>query len=210
MLAAGTSAEQASKKLALTVLKEKAIDLEFDPVHGEPGGDRRLAIEQQFATQQAAIATQNRVQVAAQRDALGWLGLGLVLCFTAVGAAGVVLSHRITGPLYRMGKILDEVSTGNLSFLHRPLRRGDLLGAFYDRFCAMFDTMRTQQLDELAQLDAMMIAAERSDLGAVMASLQALRKQKQATLGLPEGSLGMLSVAPVPVSASKPVQLQRE
>jgi len=105
---------------------------------------------------------------------LGAAGGVLVLLLSAMG---IVITHRIVGPVHKMKRLLRRVSTGRLVIEDR-LRRGDELEDLFDTFLQMTYSLRAIQSARLATLDGTMRQAERANVSAdVLDGMRALRAQ---------------------------------
>jgi nitrogen fixation/metabolism regulation signal transduction histidine kinase len=105
---------------------------------------------------------------------LGLAGIALVLLLVFMG---VVITHRIVGPVHKMRRLLRRVSTGRLVIEER-LRRGDELEDLFDTFLQMTYSLRAQQNARLATLDSTIQRAQATSTPAdVIESLRALRAQ---------------------------------
>lgn len=115
-------------------------------------------------------------------------GAGLALLVLLVGM-GVVITHRIVGPVHKMKRLLRRVSTGRLVIEDR-LRKGDELEDLFDTFLQMTYSLRAMQLARLATLDSTLKRAEASDKTPkeVIEGLRALRAQMVLGLERRRGS----------------------
>lgn len=106
---------------------------------------------------------------------LGGAGVALLLLLVLMG---VVITHRIVGPVHKMKRLLRRVSTGRLVIEER-LRRGDELEDLFDTFLQMTYSLRAQQSARLATLDDTIRRAEASSStpADVVDGLRALRAQ---------------------------------
>jgi nitrogen fixation/metabolism regulation signal transduction histidine kinase len=107
---------------------------------------------------------------------LGGSGLMLVVLLLLMG---IVITHRIVGPVHKMKRLLRRVSTGRLVIEDR-LRKGDELEDLFDTFLQMTYSLRAQQLARIATLDGALRKAERGDQPTpeeVIDGLRALRAQ---------------------------------
>lgn len=107
---------------------------------------------------------------------LGGSGLMLVVLLLLMG---VVITHRIVGPVHKMKRLLRRVSTGRLVIEER-LRKGDELEDLFDTFLQMTYSLRAQQLARIATLDGALRKAERGDQPTpdeVIEGMRALRAQ---------------------------------
>ena len=104
-------------------------------------------------------------------------GAGIALLVLLVGM-GVVITHRIVGPVHKMKRLLRRVSTGRLVIEDR-LRKGDELEDLFDTFLQMTYSLRATQRARLATLDSTLKHAESSanTPREVIEGLRALRAQ---------------------------------
>ena len=101
-------------------------------------------------------------------------GLALVLLLSAMG---ILITHRIVGPVHKMKRLLRRVSTGRLAIEER-LRRGDELEDLFDAFLQMTYSLRAIQAARLKTLDDTLRCAEQTGAAAdVLAGMRALRAQ---------------------------------
>jgi nitrogen fixation/metabolism regulation signal transduction histidine kinase len=90
---------------------------------------------------------------------------------------GIIITHRIVGPVHKMKRLLRRVSTGRLVVEER-LRRGDELEDLFDTFLQMTFSLRAMQIARLATLDTALRRAEETSTPAdVIDGLKALRAQ---------------------------------
>lgn len=105
---------------------------------------------------------------------LGGSGVALLLLLLVMG---IVITHRIVGPVHKMKRLLRRVSTGRLVVDER-LRKGDELEDLFDTFLQMTYSLRATQRARLATLDGTLKRAEASGTSAeVLDGLRALRAQ---------------------------------
>lgn len=87
-----------------------------------------------------------------QRD----IGIGLLVVLSllvlGVGLAGIVFTHKVAGPIYKMKRLLPQVGEGKLIVRER-LRRGDELHEFFAAFEKMVDDLRHRKESEIAAID---------------------------------------------------------
>jgi methyl-accepting chemotaxis protein len=101
-------------------------------------------------------------------------GLALVLLLVVMG---IVITHRIVGPVHKMKRLLRRVSTGRLAIEER-LRRGDELEDLFDAFLQMTYSLRAIQAARLKTLDDVLRRAEATGAaGDIIDGLNALRAQ---------------------------------
>lgn len=104
------------------------------------------------------------------------VGAGLCLVVLLV-VMGIMITHRIVGPVHKLKRMLRRVSTGRLMIEER-LRRGDELEDLFDTFLQMTYSLRAMQTARLATLDGALRRAEASATPIeVIEGLRALRAQ---------------------------------
>jgi nitrogen fixation/metabolism regulation signal transduction histidine kinase len=64
-----------------------------------------------------------------------------VLMSTALGLIGILITHRVAGPLYVMSRYVNTLAEGRYP-IFRSLRRSDELKTFFDQFRAAIDSLR--------------------------------------------------------------------
>lgn len=87
-----------------------------------------------------------------QRVLLSILG-GIVLLALAVGFTGIVVTHKVVGPSFKLKRLLRDVADGHLKVEGR-LRKGDELQDVFIAFEDMVQSLRDRQAQEIAHLDA--------------------------------------------------------
>ncbi len=99
---------------------------------------------------------------------------------------GVVITHKVVGPVFKMKRLLRQVGTGKLDIRER-LRKGDELEDLFDTFLKMTESLKEYQRGEMAKLDAAIIDAEsQSAPASVIEKMRALRADMAVALGSPD------------------------
>ena len=81
-----------------------------------------------------------------------WLVLGIaVIMAAAMGLFGVLVTHKVAGPIYVLTHYMTTLSQGKYPQM-RPLRKNDELKEFFERFRAAVDQMRERDGEEGAAL----------------------------------------------------------
>lgn len=140
--------------------------------------DESLAEVDEKAARELADVRSKRADIDRDRRNLQMLlvGAGVVLLLL-LGAMGIVITHRIVGPVHKMKRLLRRVSTGRLVIEER-LRRGDELEDLFDTFLQMTYSLRAIQSARLATLDVTLRRAESSGTPQeVIDGMKALRAQ---------------------------------
>ncbi len=144
--------------------------------------DQRLAAQQKALVAQAEALKAQAAQLEAQHartffTLCGALGLLVIL----IGCAGIVVTHRVAGPVHKMKRQIREVGRGHLEIPSR-LRRGDELVDFFEAFEKMVLSLRQRQEAEIADLErAIGLLAEHASPEA-LAPLYRVRDEMKASL----------------------------
>ncbi len=154
-------------------LKADQEQLELDKVRNE---DRKKALEAQATRVASDVA---RLEKNIKRLRLGF-GAMLVMLVVALGVAGIVFTHKIAGPIFKMKRLFRQIGDGKL-VLRERLRKGDELQHFFEAFEQMVDRLREQQKGEIKEIDLAIEALEKDGLKDAPATqaLRALRVDMQ-------------------------------
>src|SRR5262249_9027573 len=87
-----------------------------------------------------------------QREILWGLVAVLALLVFGIGVAGIMFTHKIAGPIFKMKRLLREVGEGKL-VVREKLRKGDELQHFFEAFEKMVEDLRKHQKAEIAKVD---------------------------------------------------------
>jgi len=113
-----------------------------------------LLVEQQEALEaQAASLQQQSAEIeAGQQRMLITLFVLLLLLSVGVGLAGIVVTHKVAGPIYKMIRQIRDVEDGHWN-MPSPLRKGDELTHFFTAFEEMVQALRDQREHEMGLMD---------------------------------------------------------
>jgi nitrogen fixation/metabolism regulation signal transduction histidine kinase len=136
------------------------------------GEQKRLEEESKRLGQQAAELEQQQVRV------MTTLVAGLTALVLFVALAGIVITHRVAGPIFKMKRQIRELGEGNLR-MPGKLRKGDELVHFFETFEETVKNLRRHQEEEIAKIDA--IIAE-NDKETIIGRLQGVRDEMKAAL----------------------------
>ena len=157
--------KRVSQVVAMNIAKEYKDDPELAKTFGEAAAqdDRKLE-EEQVRLERDAAELKKRAELLRaqavemeeqQRMFLVGLWIMLSLLVIAIGLAGIVFTHRIAGPVFKMKRLLRQVGEGKL-ILRERLRKGDELQHFFEAFEKMVDALREHQKGEIAKVDAIL------------------------------------------------------
>ena len=100
---------------------------------------------------------------------------GIAVLGLALGVTGIVVTHRLVGPAYRLRQLLRQVSAGSLAPAG-SLRKHDELQAVFLEFQDMVKNLRGRREQELQALDEALERAKGAGASdAALESLHALR-----------------------------------
>ncbi len=116
------------------------------------------------------------------RNLLIGIGGGILVLVLSLGFTGILVTHRVVGPAYKLKRLFQDVSTGHLR-VYGKLRKGDELWDVFVEFEKMIEKLRGNQRDEIAQLQSIIDSAKAANASeSVVAELQGLRDRMQAEL----------------------------
>jgi nitrogen fixation/metabolism regulation signal transduction histidine kinase len=161
-----------------SILAKRSVQLNSDdPTLAKVMDDSLAELDAQAAKNLADVRSRQEDIVRDRRNLqllLAATGLALVMLLVLMG---VVITHRIVGPVHKMKKLLRRVSTGRLAIEER-LRRGDELEDLFDTFLQMTYSLRAMQAARITTLDATLRRAEATGAADdVLAGMRALRAQ---------------------------------
>jgi nitrogen fixation/metabolism regulation signal transduction histidine kinase len=104
------------------------------------------------------------------------ISFGVLLCLVLT-AYGIVITHKVAGPLYKVTMHLDKMKDGKLSQVW-PLRKGDELVEFFEHFKAAHDALRARTEEDIRVLDEAIAQAS----GPLKDKLIAAKTRKEESL----------------------------
>jgi len=116
----------------------------------------------------------------AQQTELQWILVGTVVVLCAgLFLFGIKMTHKVAGPLHKVGLYLDKVKAGKYDTVYN-LRKGDQLMAFFEHFKEAHTALRKTQEKDVQVLRDLIATAEKDGAAArspeLAASLDELRK----------------------------------
>lgn len=97
---------------------------------------------------------------------LAIFGIGLLVLVSLVL---IVLTHKVAGPLYKMGRHFDQLRDGDYAEIW-GLRPGDELQDVFQHFKDMHDALRARRAEEVAVYDGFVAAARAIGAGGALAT----------------------------------------
>jgi flagellar biosynthesis/type III secretory pathway protein FliH len=159
---ARAAAAQASHELGNASLSKTLLERFNDPEFTAQLERQSRAIDAAYVAEQAQVAEQRR-DVARESTRIGWLVVLSVGVFAlAVLLLGIIITHRIAGPVYRVRRLLSDLAEGRREVPRHGLREGDELRELFDAAASLVKTLRAE--DE-ATLEAVSVAIAAPDRG---------------------------------------------
>jgi len=105
------------------------------------------------------------------------IAFGFILS-VVLAAFGIVLTHKVAGPLFKITLHLDKIRDGKLGIVYN-LRKGDQLVDFFEHFKSAHDALRHRTEEDIALLDKAIAAA---GSGPLADELKAAKQRKEESL----------------------------
>lgn len=173
--------QKVSAVVKMNISKEYADQPELAKIFNEKSEEeaRRLQGEQKRLEEESTrLGQQSGALEAQQTRVMATLVVGLTALVLFVAVAGIIITHRVAGPIFKMKRQIRELGEGNLR-MPGKLRKGDELVHFFETFEETVKNLRRHQEAKIAKLDAIIAAP---DQGAIIGRLQGLRDEMKAAL----------------------------
>ncbi len=144
--------------------------------------DERLKA-QQVALEGQATALRDQASALTEKQHLMLYTLvgALTLLVVLIGIAGILVTHKVAGPIYKMKRQISDVGEGRLR-IPGKLRKGDELVHFFDTFETMVRNLRQRQEEEIEKLERAITTMEPKAEPGELDPLYQLRKEMKAAL----------------------------
>jgi hypothetical protein len=115
---------------------------------------------------------------------MGLIGIGLVVVLVLYL---LIMTHKMAGPLYKVSLYFERMTEGRLGEVY-PLRKGDMLTDFYDKFKAMHDAVRSRHKQENELFGRFVQACDaagvdrQGELGEKLDELENFHKEREQAL----------------------------
>lgn len=131
----------------------------------------------------SADETDKKIMEQQQRMLYGLVG-GLGLMCLLLGVMGIIVTHKVAGPIYKMKLLLRQVGDGKLNF-HGKLRKGDELQDVFETFQDMTNKLKARQHGEVEQLAVALELARKSGASDdALARIESVLSEMRASLEL--------------------------
>jgi len=102
---------------------------------------------------------EEKLSVEDERVILSIFGFVLVVILS-LGASGVLITHRIAGPVFMISRYIDQIAQGRYPD-PRPLRRNDELKAFFIKFNTMLTAIKDREKSDIVTIDKVIEAGRK-------------------------------------------------
>ena len=144
----------------------------------------RLNQQQRTLETQAIALRQRSNEIALQQKIMLWtLTSALTLLVILIVLAGIVVTHKVAGPIFKMKRQIREVGSGKLR-VPAPLRKGDDLVHFFAAFEQMVVNLRDRQQGEIDRLEQVLSTLQRQIAPEELRALQELLQDMKSTLDM--------------------------
>ena len=86
------------------------------------------------------------------RKVMAAIIVGVAILALAMGITGIIVTHRVVGPAYRMSRLFEEVGGGKLR-VSTGIRKGDELQDLFSSFGKMVESLRDKRGADIAALE---------------------------------------------------------
>lgn len=105
---------------------------------------------------------------------------GILALALALGLTGIVVTHKVVGPAFKIRRLFGEVADGKLKVESR-LRKHDELQNVFEAFIKMVDSLRAKQEAHIVELERAIAQAKDAGISDdALASLRRVRDRLQA------------------------------
>jgi len=107
---------------------------------------------------------------------------GVLFLTLALGLMGIIVTHRVVGPAYRMRRLFEHVGEGKFE-VTTGIRKGDELQELFHSFADMVESLRDQRAEEIEQLEETLIKMESAGVqSAYITELRAVLERIRKTV----------------------------
>lgn len=137
---------------------------------------------------QHGLATEGSSLIHAGDGLFWWFVLAVLLLSALVGLSGVLVTHRIAGPVFVMGRAMEQLTAGKYPRL-RGLRDSDDLTDFYSTFRTLLAALLQTDRDDLATIDKALALISSSDgpnsaaARGILIEMQMKKSEKMSSMG---------------------------
>jgi nitrogen fixation/metabolism regulation signal transduction histidine kinase len=173
--------QKVSAVVKMNIAKEYADQPELAKLFNQKSEEeatRLMAEQKRLEDESKRLGQQSSELEQQQTRVMMTLVAGLTALVLFVAVAGIVITHRVAGPIFKMKRQIRELGEGNLR-MPGKLRKGDELVHFFETFEETVRNLRRHQEAEIAKLEAIIASNDRD---AMVGKLEGLRDEMKASL----------------------------
>lgn len=176
-----TERKKVNAVVAMNITKAYGDDPELAKEFKEQtlGDEKPLEEEQKRLEADAASLEKRAADLKAQATQLFLvLVAALVVLVVCITFAGIVVTHKVAGPVFKMQRMFGQVGDGHFSVRER-LRKGDEMQTFFEAFEKMLGRLRDIQGQDMERIDKAIASIEGSAPSDAVELLKKLRSEMQ-------------------------------
>ncbi len=101
-----------------------------------------------------------------------------LLCGVVLSLFGLLLTHRIAGPIYALTQFVAALARGRYPLV-RPIRKSDELKDFFELFRRSVESLRAREVEEIFRIEELILELSAIKGAAVENAVKSLRMLKQ-------------------------------
>ena len=163
------------------VYQDNPALLEAFTVDAKKQDQRLQEQEAQLVAQAESLKSESSSLKAFQSRMMLTLVGVMVLLVVGIFVAGIMVTHKVAGPIFKMKRMIRDVGEGRLR-IPGKLRKGDELVHFFDAFDQMVRSLRARQENEIAMLETAIAQLEGKADASALKPLLDLKREMQDSL----------------------------
>jgi len=179
---ARSRAAETSKELSSATLANELMQNFEDPAFAEQLKRKSAQIDAQYEAEKNSIV-QQRAELVRKQQLIWLILVGCLAAFVVfIALASIVATHKIVGPLFRIKRLVGDISQGRLSVPAYPLRQGDELQDVFEAMTTMVQSLRNRQVQDLRRVEELIDVARGAGQERLVATLQGLHGEMKGRL----------------------------
>jgi len=174
-----TERKKVNAVVAMSITKAYGDDPDLAKEFKDQTDDSKLEEEQKRLESDAASLEKQAADLKTRATALFLIIVGaLAILVVCIALAGIVVTHKVAGPVFKMQRMFGQVGDGHFSVRER-LRKGDEMQAFFEAFEKMLGRLRDIQGQDMERIDKAIASIEGNASADAVAALKKLRADMQ-------------------------------
>ncbi|HRI69574.1 MAG TPA: HAMP domain-containing protein [Polyangium sp.] len=174
-----TERKKVNAVVAMNITKAYGDDPDLAKEFKDQTDDSKLEEEQKRLEADAAALEKQAADLKSQAITLFLVIVGaLAVLVVCIALAGIVVTHKVAGPVFKMQRMFGQVGDGHFAVRER-LRKGDEMQTFFEAFEKMLGRLREIQGQDMERIDKAIASIEGSASSDAVAMLKKLRADMQ-------------------------------